>query len=164
MLGRAAEACAQLGRGQRTFEGVQRVGPRVSVGPLSFDVSSPVARGALVIGAAAGLLNPFTGQGVFLALRSAREAAEALLGALADPARETTAIGRYAARRGRDFRLRKRLARLVDLLIDVPLLAQRATARMRGRPDIAATLVAALSGTVQPELALSPGVMGRLLL
>ena len=155
---------AQLGRGQRTFEGVQRVGPRVSVGPLSFDVSSPVARGALVIGDAAGLLNPFTGQGVFLALRSAREAAEALLGALADPARETTAIGRYAARRGRDFRLRKRLARLVDLLIDVPLLAQRATARMRGRPDIAATLVAALSGTVQPELALSPGVMGRLLL
>jgi flavin-dependent dehydrogenase len=154
----------QLGGGRRTFEGVQRVGPRVSVGPLAFEVSSAAGCGALVIGDAAGLLNPFTGQGVFLALRSAREAADALLAAFADPARETSAVARYAVRRARDFRMRKRLAKLVDLLIDVPLLAQRATARMRSRPEIAATLIAALSGTIKPEVALSPRVMGRLLL
>jgi len=160
MRGKAAE----LGRGHRSFEGARRIGPRVSVGPLAFDVSAAAAQGALLIGDAAGFLNPFTGQGVFLALRSARDAAAAIASALATPAGEAALFGAYAERRAADFRLRRRLTKLVDLLVDVPALARRAGSRLRSRPELGRTFLGALAGTVSPERALAPALLGRLLI
>ncbi len=160
MRGKAAE----LGRGHRSFAGARRMGPRVSVGPLAFDVTGASAPGALLIGDAAGFLNPFTGQGVFLALRSAREAARAILGASASPGGEASLFAAYAADRAADFRVRRRLTKLVDLLVDVPALARRASGRLRMRPDIGKTFLGALAGTVAPERGLAPALVGRLLL
>lgn len=160
MRGKAAE----LGRGHRSFEGARRLGPRVSVGPLAFDVTGAAAPGALLIGDAAGFLNPFTGQGVFLALRSAREAAAAIVAALENPNREAACFGAYAERRAADFRIRQRLTKLVDLLVDVPALARRAGERLRSRPELGGTFLGALAGTVAPERALALGVVGRLVL
>ena len=154
---------AALGRGHRSFAEASRIGPRVSVGPLAFDVRAVACAGAVLIGDAAGFLNPFTGQGVLLALRGAADAADAIAAALARPARESEAIGGYARRRERDFSLRRRLTRLIDVLVDTPPLARRATARLRLRPELGATLLGALSGTVRPERALSPLLLGKLL-
>ena len=154
---------AALGRGHRSFAEASRVGPRVSVGPLAFDVTAVARAGAMLIGDAAGFLNPFTGQGVFLALRGAADAAGAIVASLERPASESEAIGSYARRRERDFATRRRLTQLVDVLVDVPPLARRATARLRQRPDLAATLLGALAGTIRPERALSPLLVGKLL-
>lgn len=154
---------AALGRGHRDFAAAERIGPRVSVGPLAFEVASATAPGAVLIGDAAGFLNPFTGQGVFLALTGGRDAAGALVAALADPARGDRALAEYARRRAREFALRRRLSRVVDLLVDVPLIARRAAARLRERPELAATLLGALGGTLPPQHALSPLLLGRLL-
>ena len=154
---------AALGRGHRSFSAAQRLGPRVSVGPLAFDVSAVVRAGVVLVGDAAGFLNPFTGQGVYLALRGAREAAEAIAVAFADVARGDAALARYAAGRERDFAARKRLTRVVGLLVDVPPLARRAVARLGTRPDLAATLLGALAGTLAPERALSPVLLAKLL-
>jgi flavin-dependent dehydrogenase len=160
MRGKAAE----LGRGQRSFEGAERIGPRVAVGPLAFEVAAPVAPGAVLIGDAAGVLNPFTGQGVFLALRGGIDAAAALAAALAEPRREAERLAAYAMRRGRDFAQRRRLSKAVDLLIDVPFLTRRAAVRLRRFPPAAEALMAALGGTLAPERALAPPVLGKLLL
>lgn len=154
---------ADLGRGRRSFAGARRLGARVSVGPLAFDVTARAAAGALLVGDAAGFLNPFTGQGVFLALTGARDVAATLAAALDERANARAALAGYATRRSRDFRIRRRLAKLVDVLVDVPLLARRATARLRARPELAATLLGALAGTVPPERALSPVLVSRLL-
>jgi len=59
--------------------------------------------------------------------------------------------------------VRRRLTKLVDLLVDVPPLARRATSRLRRRPELGATLLGALAGTLAPERALSPALVGRLL-
>jgi flavin-dependent dehydrogenase len=155
---------AELGRGRRSFAGAERIGPRVAVGPLSFAVSSPAAPGALLVGDAAGMLNPFTGQGVFLALRSGIDAAAALAAVFAEPGREAERLALYTARRERDFALRRRLSRVVDLLVEVPVLTRRAAVRLRRFPPAAQTLMAALGGTLAPERALAPPVLGRLLL
>jgi len=155
---------AALGRGHRSFAGASRLGPRVCIGPLAFEVAAVARAGAVLIGDAAGFLNPFTGQGVFLALRGAADAAHAIAATLAHAARETEAIGGYARRREREFAVRRRLTRLVDVLVDVAPLARRATARLRLRPELGATFLGALAGTVAPERALSPLVVGRLLL
>ncbi len=160
MRGKAAE----LGRGHRSFENARRIGPRVSVGPLAFEVSRAAARGALLIGDAAGFLNPFTGQGVYLALRSARDAAAAIAGALGLSGREDALFAAYAERRSADFRVRRRLTTMVGLLVDVPVLARRAGDRLRRHPDLGHTLLGALAGTVAPERALAPALVGRLLL
>jgi 2-polyprenyl-6-methoxyphenol hydroxylase-like FAD-dependent oxidoreductase len=155
---------ATLGRGHRSFAEAERLGPRVSVGPLAFDVASTVHAGAVLVGDAAGFLNPFTGQGVFLALRGAREVAEAIAAGLADTARADAALTRYAARRESDFTLRKRLTQVVNLLVDVPPLARRAVARLGARPELGAVLLGALGGTLAPQRGLSPALLGRLLL
>lgn len=157
--GRAAE----LGRGVRSFAGTERVGPRASIGPLAFDVASAAAPGALLVGDASGFLNPFTGQGVFLALRTARAAAETLAGAFADSRHEARAFSGYASLRTSDLRARKRLCALTNLLIDVPPFARRAAARLARFPELGEALLGSLSGAVAPERALSPGAFARLI-
>jgi len=154
---------ASLGRGHRSFAQAERLGARVSFGPLAFDVSAVARAGALLVGDAAGFLNPFTGQGVFLALRSAREAVDAIALSLTDVRRAEAAFENYAKQRERDFAVRKRLTQVVGALVDVPPLARRAVSRLRARPDLAAALLGAVAGTVAPERALSPVSLGRLL-
>ena len=61
----------------------QSVGAQISIGPLAQDVRSRIAPGALLVGDAGGFLNPFTGQGMFLALRGAECAASAIATVLA---------------------------------------------------------------------------------
>jgi len=160
MRGKALE----LGRGRRSFENAERLGERVSVGPLAFAVRDVVFPGALLAGDAAGFLNPFTGQGVFLALRGGLDAAETIAAALAAPEREAAAFRAYASRRASDLRARRRAARVVDALLEVPFLARRAATRLRRFPDLADALLGALSGASAPEGALAPALLGRLLI
>ena len=156
-------AAAALGRGVRSFEGATRLGPRVSIGPLAHDVRRASAAGALLVGDAAGFLDPFTGQGIFLALTGAERAAAAIALALRRPADERAAFAEYARWREADLAWRRRLAKAVALLVDVPPLARRAATRLAKFPDVAATLIDALSGSIPPQRALRPAVLGRLL-
>ena len=156
-------AAAELGRGIRSFDGVTRIGPRVSFGPLAHDVTGAEQAGVVLVGDAAGFLDPFTGQGVFLALTGAEHAAAALVTALDDPAREAAAFGEYASWRMRDLVWRRRLSQAVALLIDVPFLARRAAERLARFPAARAALMEALSGTAPPQRAFRPAVLGRLI-
>jgi flavin-dependent dehydrogenase len=127
-------------------------------------VRAPIAGGAVLIGDAAGFLNPFTGQGVFLALRSAENAALAIVSAARNRVCESSAFADYANERRADFAARKRLSAAVGWLIDVPLLARRASAKLARQPRLAATLIDALAGVRSPESALTPAVLGELVL
>lgn len=157
-----AGKAAELGRGHRSFANARRVGARAAIGPLAHDVRAPVAAGVVLIGDAAGFLNPFTGQGVFLALTSAENAARAIVASAADRSREDRAFAAYAVERTADFAARKRLSAAVGWLIDVAPLARRAAANLARRPGLAATLVDALAGMRAPQSALSPAVLGSL--
>ncbi len=154
---------AELGRGQRSFAAAERVGERVSIGPLAHRVRSPIAPGAVLVGDAAGFMNPFTGQGVFLALTGAEAAAGAILAALRDRGAEAPAFDRYAAARSRDFRARAAVCALVALLVDVSPLARRTALRLQRRPQARAALMDAVAGIGPPLRALTPAVLGRLL-
>jgi 2-polyprenyl-6-methoxyphenol hydroxylase-like FAD-dependent oxidoreductase len=159
-----AGKAAELGRGHRSFAKAQRIGARAAIGPLAHSVRAPIAGGAVLIGDAAGFLNPFTGQGVFLALRSAENAALAIVSAARNRVCESSAFADYANERRADFAARKRLSAAVGWLIDVPLLARRASAKLARQPRLAATLIDALAGVRSPESALTPAVLGELVL
>jgi flavin-dependent dehydrogenase len=154
----------ELAAGQRSFGGVQRIGERVSFGPLAHRVRSPIAPGALLIGDAAGMLNPFTGQGVYLALIGAEAAAGAILAALRDRRSEGSAFARYAACRTRDFQARAALCSLLAMVIDIAPLARRTANRLQRHPAARAALVDAIAGISTPQRALAPDVLGRLLI
>ncbi|MDB5094815.1 MAG: geranylgeranyl reductase [Candidatus Eremiobacteraeota bacterium] len=156
-------AAAALAGGARSFGDAVRIGPRVSIGPLAHRVRRPWAPGAVLVGDAAGFLDPFTGQGVFLALTGAERAADAIRAALRDPAREASAFAEYGRWRDADVAWRRRLARAVALLVDVPPLARRAANRLARFPDAGTALLDALAGIVPPERAFRPSVLGRLL-
>jgi flavin-dependent dehydrogenase len=155
---------AALGRDIRSFAGAERVGERVAVGPLAHRTVRRFGDGTILVGDAGGFLNPFTGQGVMLALRSAAAAAEAIDAALRDPARERAIFTRYDEAIARDFATRKRLSAMVGLLIDIAPLARRASSRLARVPSLAATLVDAVGGAIAPERAFAPHVLARLLL
>jgi flavin-dependent dehydrogenase len=137
----------------RTFEGVSRIGPRVSIGPLAHHVRKPIAPGAMLVGDAAGFLDPFTGQGVHLALTGAEQAAAAIVGG---------DLEGYARWRIDDERRRARLCAAVKLVIETPPLARHAAARLAHLPEVGAALLDALAGAVPPERAFRFGVLGRL--
>ncbi len=90
LLERAVAASRQI-RGGRVVETI--VGSYPSAAPLR----DPVADGLLVVGAAARLVHPLMGEGIWFAARSGRLAAEAYLAA---PGRSTTAssLGPFARR------------------------------------------------------------------
>ena len=157
-------AAAELAHGVRSFEDVRRVGARVSIGPLAHRVRSATAAGAILIGDAAGFVDPFTGQGVFLALTGAERAVVAILAALRDRSAAAAALDGYARWRAEDVAWRRRLCATVALLVDVPPLARRAALRLSRFPETAALLMEALAGAIPPQRAFRPGVLGRLLI
>ncbi|MFN2459301.1 MAG: NAD(P)/FAD-dependent oxidoreductase [Candidatus Velthaea sp.] len=155
---------AEIAGGHRPFERAVRIGPRVSIGPLAHRVRRTIAPGALLVGDAAGFLNPFTGQGVLLALISAEAAAAAVLTALRERSMEGAAFERYARERANDFAMRARLSAVVSCLIDVAPLARRAVARLQRFPEAGVALMEAVAGACAPQRAFAPAVLGRLLL
>jgi flavin-dependent dehydrogenase len=156
-------AAAALAAGARSFDDARRIGPRVSIGPLAHRVRRAWAPGAVLVGDAAGFLDPFTGQGVFLALTGAEGAADAIRAALRDPGREADAFAAYGRWRAADVAWRRRLSRAVGLLVDVPPLARRAATRLARFPDAGTALLESLAGIVPPQRAFRPSVLGRLL-
>src|SRR5439155_16357026 len=96
----------------RDFQQVTRVR---GVGPLARRVLGVAGPGWLLAGDAAGFLDPFTGEGVYRALRGGRLVAEAISRALGDGGADETVIGEYERLRRRAFEDKERLCRLVQL-------------------------------------------------
>lgn len=71
-----ARACEGLPVLRAMVRDARPVGPFVCVGPLGRTRRRVVAEGLLLVGDAAGTIDPMTGQGILLALRSAEIAAE----------------------------------------------------------------------------------------
>lgn len=145
------------------FAAEARSGPRVAVGPLTHGVRRTIAPGTILVGDAAGFISPFTGQGVFLALRSAERASSALIRAFANSATEEAALSAYDREYRNEFAARMRLGKIVDTLIAVPFLARRAARRLEASPALAALLLDAVGGAAPAQTALRPAVLRRLL-
>lgn len=155
---------AELGRGWRSFEGTQRIGARAAIGPLAFATRRLTAPGALLVGDATGVVDPFTGQGIFLALAGALDAAAAVIVALGHaPSREAWALGAYEMVRRRELDARGALARLVAALVDIPMLARRTARTLSLHPERADALLAAVGGLASARVALAPRAVAGLL-
>jgi hypothetical protein len=120
--------------------------------------------GALLVGDAADFFDPFTGQGIYSALRGAELAAAVLLPALERGAPLTrAALAPYAAARRAAFAGKWVLERLIGLGIGWPALTNRVVGRLARRPHLADLVVGATGNFVPARMVLSPGVLAQLL-
>ncbi len=101
----------------RALGGAERVGPVRGIGPMARRVSRLAGAGYLLVGDAAGFLDPFTGEGVSRALRGAELAAEAVERALG---RGDGLPEGYEGARRAAFADKERLVRLIQLSIGSP--------------------------------------------
>jgi geranylgeranyl reductase family protein len=124
---------------------------------------NPVADNLLVVGEAAGVGHPMTGEGIGPAMRSAEMAADVATHALARGDLSAAGLAAYARRFHKEFDRPHRAALLARAALTFPAgvdLAIRAASR---RPEIAGLLHDILLGITSPEAMLKPGVALKVL-
>ena len=139
------------------LSGRRRLTPIRGAAPIGHRVSRAAGRGWMLIGDAAGFIDPFTGEGIYRALRSARAAADAL--ALGDE----RAGERYLAERRSAFAAKDALTWLVQGMLGAPPLMGYALRRLAARPAAADRLGSALGDCRPASDALSPGFLAQVL-
>jgi len=131
----------------------------LATGPFAQWSRRAVAPGALLVGDAADFFDPFTGQGIYSALRGAELAAAAMIAALSSGAR----LEAYAHARRREFTGKWLLERLIALGVGWPALVERVVGRLARRTDLADLLVRATGNCIPARAVLAPGVLAGLL-
>jgi flavin-dependent dehydrogenase len=140
------------------LRGVKRLTPIRGASPIGHRVAAAAGRGWMLVGDAAGFIDPFTGEGIFRALRSARAAAEAL-----DGGDDEGAAERYRAARREAFAAKDGLTWLVQGMLAAPPVMGYAIRRLARRPDLAARLGSALGDLRPASDALSPVFLAQVL-
>lgn len=130
----------------------QRLTPIRGVAPIGHRVSASAGSGWLLIGDAAGFVDPFTGEGIHRALRSARAAADAIVAG-------GDAVAAYRAERRRAFAAKSALSWLVQGFLAVPPMLEHAVSRLSTRPGPALRLGSALGDCRPATDALSPAAL-----
>lgn len=151
------ERARALSGGSTRFSNAHLEGKRLAVGPLAHATRAITAGHVLLAGDAAGFIDPFTGQGVYMALRGGIAAAGAVIAARAHPSTSQTAIETYANEIAREFRMRNRLARIVRSVVRSGVLSRRAARNLQRDPSRGQTLIDAIAGCGPLEPALRFG-------
>lgn len=126
-------------------------------GPFDRPVRKVWSPGALLVGDAAGYYDPFTGQGIYQALCSARLAAAALDRMLTDSGEELPAMARYGRRLRVEFGPKRGLQRIIEAAISRPAVMSRFVLAFSGRRSVAAgRLLRATGDVVHPVALLDP--------
>ena len=148
-VGRFEAAIAALPAVATRLSGSRRISPIRGAAPIGHRVSRAAGPGWLLIGDAAGFVDPFTGEGIHRALRSARAAADAILGG-------GDVAAAYRRERRRAFVAKVALSWLVQGVLASPGLMARAVERLEARPSAALRLGSALGDCRPASDALSP--------
>jgi geranylgeranyl reductase family protein len=138
------------------------VGTPRAIGPLALVARRLFAPGALLVGDAGGFLDPFTGEGVTLALRTAEIAAPH-----ADAyvrSQDLQELVRYDAERHAATHDKFRINRLLLRIVAWPRLADLLAHKLRRRPDLADSLVGIAGDFVPARTAFDRRFLLRLLL
>lgn len=177
---RAARAARQTGRDANAileewiaghphlaerFSSAERMEPVRATGPFGSSTRRAWARGAALVGDAADFFDPFTGEGVYSALRGgemlAPFAAEAVFANRGDPSRP---LAEYDRMRRVEFRGKWLIERLIAGTVAVPALINHAARALSRRREMADLLVGVVGDFVPASQVLRAGYFARLLL
>jgi menaquinone-9 beta-reductase len=147
------------------FRGATRLSPVRVTGPFAAHARAAWAPGAVLVGDAADFFDPFTGEGIYAALRGA----ELLTPYLYEAAHATTtrasdvALAAYDRCRRAEFQGKWRVERAVGAIVASPPLLDRVARSLASRRDLADLLVGVAGDFVPPSEVLRAGYVLRLL-
>jgi flavin-dependent dehydrogenase len=128
--------------------------------PLGHRVTRRAGRGWLLVGDAAGFLDPFTGEGLHRAFVSADLAAAAILARRIGRAGAFAAYERAMARR---FMAKDAVSELVQAFLGRPAMFDYAARRIASRPGVRATMGLVMGDLIPASRALDPRYLAALL-
>jgi flavin-dependent dehydrogenase len=145
------------------FVGAERLTDVRATGPFA-TVSRPAwAPGAALVGDAADFFDPFTGEGMYAALRGgellAPFIAEALRGAQSG---EKRVLAGYEAKRRSEFGGKWKLERIVGMAIAYPYFLNNAAKALSRNKDLADLLVGVAGDFIPAKVALDPRILFNL--
>ncbi len=112
-----------------------------SVGSLAYDVRPPQCGGLVLAGDTTGFIDPFTGEGVYLSLRSAQLAAGVIHQAFAVGDFSRKFLVRYERQRQGEFHKKFTLSRILQKILYRRRWCDAVVALLRRNPQMAQTLV-----------------------
>ncbi len=145
------------------FARAAREGAVVATGPFNVRARRAWAPGALLVGDAADFFDPFTGEGIYTALRGGEMAAAAALRVLEHPASDAP-LREYERARRAEFGGKWLVERLVGTAVAVPALIERAVDALSRRKDLADLFVGVTGDFVPAREVLRPSFVLALLI
>jgi len=139
------------------LSGARLVSPVRGVAPIGSRASHASAPGALLVGDAAGFFDPFTGEGIYRALRGAQLAAETAEIVLSVP--DTVDFSMYDRLRTREFRRKSAVTALVQVFVQHPAALDYAISRLRRREAALSTLANVLGDVEDAGQFLHPSML-----
>ena len=143
--------------------GATRVTPIRGMGPIAVGVRRVAGAGYLLVGDAAGFFDPFTGEGVYKALRGAEMAVAVALPALAAGDLSAASLARYRHLRRQAFFAKDLVCRIVQVFVGQPALMDYVVARLARRAPQRAVLAGVLGDFADARTALAPSYLWGLL-
>jgi flavin-dependent dehydrogenase len=145
------------------LDGAVRAGDIRGVGSMARRVRRIAGPGYLLVGDAAGFLDPFTGDGIYEGLRGAQLAVPVISDALRRNDCSDQMMGRYRWDRRRVFAARRQVCWIVQGFIHQPMLMDYVTSRLDERETLGQTLTGVVANLRPARDGLSPLFLARLL-
>jgi menaquinone-9 beta-reductase len=148
------------------FAGAERVSPVVATGPFAMHARRAWAPGAALVGDAADFFDPFTGEGMFEALRGGEMLGPYLFEALrsASPRVADEALAAYDRARRYEFAAKWRVQKIVALAVAFPPLLNQTVRAAAGRRAVSDLIVNVASGFAPPGELMRPAFLRELFL
>jgi len=148
------------------FRDARPLHPVRATGPFASHARRAWAPGALLVGDAADFFDPFTGEGIYSALRGGELAASAAVASLgADRERDAREhLRAYGRARRAEFGAKWTVERLIGIGVAIPGVTNRAVERLGASRALADLLVGVTGDFVPAREVLRPGYLARLLL
>jgi len=149
----------------RRFKRAVRVSPVLATGPFASAARRGWAPGVALVGDAADFFDPFTGEGIYAALRGAELLASRVADALAARSSNAadTSLARYDEERVEEFKGKWAVERIIGAAVSFPALMNVAARSLALRPSMAHTIVGVTGDFVPAREVLRPGFLARLM-
>jgi menaquinone-9 beta-reductase len=147
------------------FARAERVSPVRATGPFASHATRAWAPDAALVGDAADFFDPFTGEGIYAALRGGEMVAPFVADALRAPTARAAAqaLRAYDRERVRTFAGKWRVEKLIGLAVAFPALMNHAARVLSRRTDLADLLIGVTGDFIPAREVLRPGVLWRML-
>lgn len=146
------------------LDAMEVVRETIAISRIHVQARRIIADGLLLVGDAAGYYDPFTGEGIYGALASAKLAAEVAGRALAAVTVEQTALAAYQQGHAALFRGKSAVEALIQSAVQFPPLMNHVAAQLSRRKAMADTLLAVTGDFLPPSAVLRPGYLARLVI